>query len=43
MPELPVVFGQLKEACTIHDVQDRGALLTKIFQDKAEQLGRVLH
>lgn len=36
-------FGQLKEACTIHDVQDRGALLTKIFQDKAEQLGRTLH
>lgn len=36
-------FGQLKEACTIHEVRDRGALLTKIFEDKAGELGRTLH
>jgi len=36
-------FGQLKEACTVHQVKDRGALLTKIFKDKAKELGRTLH
>lgn len=36
-------FAQLKEACSIHKVEDRGALLTKIFADKAKQLGRTLH
>jgi hypothetical protein len=36
-------FAQLKEACGIHDVKDRGALLTKIFKDKAGQLGKTLH
>lgn len=36
-------FAQLKEACTIHEVRDRGALLTKIFEDKAGALGRTLH
>ena len=35
-------LGQLKEACSIHDVRDRGALVTKIFEDKAKQLKKTL-
>lgn len=36
-------LAQLKEACTVHEVRDRGALMTKIFEDKARELGRTLH
>lgn len=36
-------FGQLKEACTVHRVRDRGKLLTKIFRDKAGEMGKALH
>src|SRR5262249_2861214 len=35
-------FAQLKEACSIHKVEQRGALLTKIFQDVARQQRRSL-
>ena len=36
-------LAQLKEACGVQQSRDRGALLTKIFEDKAKQLKKTLH
>jgi hypothetical protein len=36
-------FAQLKEACSVHKVEERGALMTKIFQDAAKRLKKKLH
>jgi hypothetical protein len=35
-------LGQLKEACELGKVRSRGALLTKIFKDIAEETGIAL-
>jgi hypothetical protein len=37
------VLGQLKEACYLGTVKNRGGLLTKIFKDIAEEAGVALH
>jgi hypothetical protein len=36
-------FAQLKEACSVQQVESRGALMTKIFEDAAGQAKKPLH
>ena len=36
-------FAQLKEACSVHNVENRGALMTKIFEDAAARAKKSLH
>ena len=36
-------FAQLREACSVHKVENRGALMTKIFEDAAARAKKSLH
>ena len=36
-------FAQLKEACSVQRVENRGALMTKIFEDAATRAKKPLH
>ena len=36
-------FAQMKESCSIQKVDNRGALLTKVFEDAAKRMNKRLH
>jgi len=36
-------LGQLRETCELRAVKNRGAMLTKIFQDLAREQGVTIH